>query len=692
MDLLVTYSILTIVRDRKTNINSLLDIYQDLCESILADNFFSSSGAGLIKDIREGFEQKFELSVPYPTLKILLTNIRRSYPDNFVLHEDYSFQFEPNEFASLRKDIKEETTKIIELREYYEYLCQDIGIKDWLEFEFFIEINKRELLAFLNRQDYEVAERPEFKVIETLMSIPEFKERIERMILGALISSYMDLKIEQGFEKKTLVLDTNFVISLFDLHSEISKTTCDEIISAAKRFAFKVQVLQVTVEEIKNLLKKKAKLIRQIPLCRAQNPNSIDHGCYRRKMSGRDLMLYENKVVKILKEYQIEVISRSKYNISEADLNKSQIYQKLSKRPFNQDGIRHDTIVMEYVSQLRGSNDAEFRDTKALFVTDSHGYVENRINISTKLPYMIRAEELVNILWLLNPTAGSKITHIMISRVFSSFLEKRLPSKETLAQLDERIQSMEGLLIDQDDCRDIMVNLAVIDGRQLTQLIENNDDEIFSSQMAELAQQARKRKLMEEQDEQARIQSLIDKIKEKYEAEVVALTLDKDQATQKLKLENFNQLNKVKSDSDSVRLREKVSSLSALRGRDQEEKEKLESDLMQPETRVDRIQFLIKRVVLFLLVPIVGLVTFLIILPHWNFLEPILWGVNFLIIIVIALVPTIGKSINPDLAFERIAKRICHQDARRIESNRPRINILQKRIDESNNEIEDIII
>ena len=685
MDLLVTYSILSIIRDRKSNIDSLLEIYQELCESILSDDSFRESGAGLIKDIREAFEKKFELSVPYPTLQILLTNINNDNTDGFILHEDYSFQFTPNKFASLHKDIEEEENKISELREFYELFCKESGIKDLLELEMFIEINKKELLAFLNREDYEIIDHPVFNIIESLMTHPEFRKRIERMILGALISSYTDIKIEQGFQKKILVLDTNFVVSLFDLHSEVSKITCDEIVSSAKRFGFEVQVLEITVKEIENLLNRKIKSIRQVPLFSAQRPNSIEHGCYRRKMKYRDLMLYANKVVKLLKQQQITLVHKSKYSEIENKLHDNPIYQKLVGRSFNREGAKHDAIVMEYVKQLRGPDDAEFKDVKALFVTDSHGYNKNRINTSTRIPYMIRAEELINILWLLNPTAGSNITHIMISQIFSSFLEKRLPDKETLTRLDERIQSVEGLPIDKDDCRDIMLNLTLTDASQLTQLIESKDA-IFREQMVETAHQLRELASAKERDEEKRIQTLINKIKERYEVQVNDLNSDKDQVIQSIKSDAHDQLDKVKAESNSARLYDKRSHLAKLRDRDQEEKEERESDSKKCEGNIDRTRRLITVVISIVVILIIMLVTFRFVLPHWNLLEPILWGLS----ICILLIPAFGKSIKPRNAFQRIAEKIRRQDSRRIIENKEKIELLTKRIDEANKEMENI--
>lgn len=702
MDVLVTYSVLSLIQERKSNLKSLIEVYQDLCESILADDSFGTSGAGVITDLKTAFRQKFELNVPYPTLKILLSQVRSNHTSSFSLHRDYSFQFDPHEFDSLRKDIETEKEKTQELRDFYSELCKDEGIEKPLDIDFFVEINKRHLLAYMNREEYSVPDRPEYEVIKALSSVPEFRRRIERLLLGALISSYMDLDIEHGMGPKTLVLDTNFIVSVFDLHSEQSYDTCKEIMDTANRFSFGVEVLDATIQETKNLLRRKAFLITEVPLFSAQDQQSIEHGCYRRRLSGADLFLYENKVEKLLRGYGVKVVRKQATRDIENNIENSDIYQKLVQRNFNQEGAKHDAIAMEYVKRLRKGSDTGFQDTKAFFVTDSHGYMENKLTQNSKLPYIIRAEELLNVLWLLNPTSGSTITHIMISRVFSMFLEQRVPDKEMLSKLDRKISALEGLPIEPEDCRDIVVNLSLLDGKQLQELIDIEDGDRLRSAVADLAVKARNEAIQERKQAEEKVAKIVslyeakytsklDEISEQSQQKLKELGKEKDSLEREIRTER-EEKDRLVDGVSTQRLAERAKNLQEFIKRDKEELSRLDLSAHEFRARIDRRRNTVVLALILLISVLGSIIAIQFVVPNWSWVEPVFFVVTPVSTLALVLLSSIERTLNPVRLVERLTTRLARRVKESLNEAESRMDVLRARIEKAELEFNDIIV
>ncbi len=196
MDLLVTYSILSLMKERLGNVRSLIEVFQELCESILAEDDFRKTGKGVLEDLKKGFMDRFMINIPNPTLKAILKGIQRSYSMSFELFSDFSYSFDNVPLRSLKRDIEEENRSIQELKDMYRELCREKGLQEVLGIDIFVEANKRELVSYLNNQEYQFPDRPEFTVIKVLCTVPDYRKRIERLVLGSLISSYVDLDIE----------------------------------------------------------------------------------------------------------------------------------------------------------------------------------------------------------------------------------------------------------------------------------------------------------------------------------------------------------------------------------------------------------------------------------------------------------------------------------------------------------------
>ncbi len=662
MDHLVTYSLLSVIRERRSNLKSIVEIYEELCETILADNSFEKSGKGIIDDLKAEFFKKFGLTIPYPTLKLILRRLStRSNHSIQLFTSDYSFSFSYSDFKSLNADIKTEKANLEELKEAFNLLCEDENIDPGIGIEFFVQINKKEIVAFLNNEDFSFSDRPEFGIIQTLLTVPDYHEEIIKLVSGSLISTLLEFDLEKQTKLNALVLDTNFIISLFDLHSEESFATCNEIVAMALKNKIQILVLPETIEETTNLLRKKSEEINKIQVFKSADRKNIEYGCFRRKLSGSDLSLYANKVRKLIINAGGIIIDQKINDRIKNRIEKSTIYQKLKDRKRNKEGAMHDAIAQEFVASLRSKDEEDFSDITAFFVSDSNGFLENRISHELKIPYMIRAEELLNILWILNPLSTMSISPLNITRIFTTCLSKKLPDKEMLKLLDSKFKHLKDLPIYAKDCSDIYINLSVLETRRLTEIIEEEDENELEYKISQLALEAREQAESKEINEKARVEKLVKRIEEK-KANVIQAITQKQSAELSKKDKELEQLNAQIKDSEekntaiktyfehefsTKNARFQSDNLKGLIANEQERLELIEEHLSDIERSIRNRRAFIGVGTVFLLFIFSVSIGLKLVIPNWDLLEPISWIIGIFLSLSYALISITTGSINP---------------------------------------------
>lgn len=680
MDILVTYSLLSLIKLRKDNLKSLIEIFQDLTENILYDFKGNEDGKGLINDLRKEFLSRYSISIPFPTLKLILKNIKAEKKSKFSLYDDFSFIYDPSCFQSLQKDIENEQVEISELREIYKKLCGETKIENVVGIEYFIDINRRELIAYLSGNHNEVKESEEFKLFKTLISIEKYKVIIERLIMGSIISTYIELEIGDNVKKKQLLLDTNFIISLFNLHSEESYLTCKEIVDISRKYRFEIVVLPETVQEVRNLLNRKAQTINKIHIFMSQNRNTIEFGCSRRNLDGGALELYAEKIEKLIMAEGVKILPQSVNSRLFHNVKSSEIYKKIKDRPFNREGIVHDAMAMNYIKQIRKENETGFHDTTAFFVTDSHGYLENKISSKTRLPYIIRAEELLNVMWLLDPTKNSAITRSNIANIFSTYLNKSLPNREMLKKLDEKIKSLEGLPIDIDDCVNMAVNISLADSSELEDIFRTDELGKLQEKMSVLSARLRRKKedeiretaehankflkiledrLDDEERQKGRIAEMLQHAENKAR--------EKEELISSIKREQEAESERMENDKNLQILIQKKNHLDEMIKRSSDEIEHIEKDINELETTIGRRRTLVIRAMQAFVIVSGALLGVKFIIPNWNLFEPITYIIGIIAAVYVSLSALINKTLNPkkwiDNTVNIIAKKSIEKKA-----------------------------
>ena len=92
--------------------------------------------------------------------------------------------------------------------------------------------------------------------MEYFRNIPGCYEVIRKIYLGSILSCYLSEYEPQDkmMSDVELLLDTNFIVSLLDLNTPESTTTCRQLLKIASSFGYSLRVLKETIKETTDLL------------------------------------------------------------------------------------------------------------------------------------------------------------------------------------------------------------------------------------------------------------------------------------------------------------------------------------------------------------------------------------------------------------------------------------------------------
>src|SRR5690606_6124216 len=105
----------------------------------------------------------------------------------------------------------------------------------------------------------------------------------------------------------------------------------------------------------------------------------------------------------------------------------------------------HDAIAILYIKKKRTKNIKDFEKVNAWFVNNSASVEGDNIYLKNGFqPETIKADDLLNILWLSNPQInnaiqGDDLAEIGLTSIISLTLNKDLPKSQILRELDDNI-------------------------------------------------------------------------------------------------------------------------------------------------------------------------------------------------------------------------------------------------------------
>lgn len=532
IDRAITYSLLAHIRNSGTLVKGPLDIFIPLVKRALSimNNEGVFKGKSIL-EIKSFTDKLYSIDFPVPVLNKILDEICREINTQevtyFALYKDGAFSINQYSFDDYESVIKTQEEEAKELEELFASFCKTAGLshgnKDSIFL--FIEKSKYALSKYISNRQSPNGEdfTDEARFIEFFKKIPPVYDRIKNIYLGSIISGYLEYNPENISLDIELLLDTNFLLGLLDLNTPESTHTCGTLLEIAKKQGFKITVLKDTIEETKSLLEAKANNFDRSFLHKKVNPEDVYNACERRNLSRSDLERIADNLDNKIHELKISLVANTDKLAGEAKFTEE--YKLFESFRNTKKSALHDAMAILYVKKKRGNRIKEFEKVNAWFVNNS---IEGS-NIIFKdgfLPETIKADDLLNIMWLSNPQVsnhveGEDLAKIGLTSIISLTLNKGLPKSQILRELDDNIHKYASEELSDSD----IVRVATrITNKQLLDIEELNE-------LAEKDKIAFVKRLEEEAKEQKRIE---DETYEKLEKLFTDL-MEKSEAVDDLK-------------------------------------------------------------------------------------------------------------------------------------------------------------
>lgn len=507
----ITYSLLTHIRNTGTLAKGPIDIFIPLIKRALSrmNSKGIFQGKSLL-EIQNTANDLYSIEFPIPVLKKILIEISKEInteeATHFHLYKDGAFSLNKYTFTDFEDFIDSQTKEVEEIEVLFKSFCEtsELEIQDSGSIFNFIEKNKFNLSRYIshngekNGTDYTA----EAQFVDFFKRIPSIYERIKNIYLGSIISGYIEYNTDEATRDIELLFDTNFLVGLIDLNTPESTHTCRTLLEIAKSQKFKTRILKDTIDETINLLETKARFYDKSFLQKKVNPEDVYNACDRRNLNKSDLERIADNLEKAIGDFGISIIYNTDKLKREAKYTDE--YRVFEKIRNSKKSAMHDAIAILHIKKTRKKKFRDFNKVNAWFVNNSASIDGNNIFMKNGYqPETIKADDLLNILWLSNPTVnkviqGGDLADIGLTSTLSLTLNSNLPKSQILRELDDNIQKYAKEDISDTDIVRVatrITNKQLKNIEELNELAGKEDKSLF---VKKLEEEANKQKKIEE--------------------------------------------------------------------------------------------------------------------------------------------------------------------------------------------------
>ncbi|MCG8206489.1 hypothetical protein [Tenacibaculum finnmarkense] len=512
----ITYSLLSHIRNNGDLAKGPIDIFIPLIKRTLSKlNMEGVFKGESVLEIQKKSCDLYQIEFPIPVLIKILEHISLEINtdeiEHFILYKDGAFALNKYSFTDFEDLIQTQTNEVDELEKLFKTFCDssELEIKKSDSIFKFIEKKKFTLSKYISHRqevnglDYTI----EAQFIDFFKKFPSVYENIKNIYIGSIISGYIEYDSDDAERDITLLLDTNFLVGLIDLNTPESTHTCNTLLNIAKRQKFKIQVLKETIEETTHLLEAKARYFDKSFLQKKINAEDVYNACDRRDLSRTDLERIADNLEKTISKFGITILFGTDKLKNEAKHTK--LYKTFLEFRNSKKSALHDATAILYINKQRKKKIKEFDKVNAWFVNNSSSVVGDSIFLKNGFqPETIKADDLLNILWLSNPQVNKSINGVDLAEIgltstISLTLSKNLPTSKIIRELDDNIHKYAKEEISDTDIVRVatrITNKQLKDIEKLNSLAINNKVEFVK----QLEEEALKQKIIEEK----RIQKL----------------------------------------------------------------------------------------------------------------------------------------------------------------------------------------
>ncbi|WP_143392260.1 hypothetical protein [Flavobacterium psychrophilum] len=462
-----------------------------------------------VTEIKNVADELYYIDFPIPVLKKILVEICKEVnteeKTHFVLYKDGAFSINEFTFIEYEEIIENQTKDINELEDFFKQFCEtsELNIENSDSIFKFIEKNKFNLSKYISNSqtkngfDYTA----EAQFVNFFKQIPPIYEKIKSIYLGSIIAGYIEYNSDEAEREIELLFDTNFIVGLIDLNTPESTHTCRTLLEIAKQQKFKIRILKDTIEETKNLLDTKAEFFDKSFLQKKVNPEDVYNACDRLNISKSDLERIADNLESTISKFGISILYQTEKLNKEAKFTEE--YKLFERVRNSKKSALHDATAILYINKTRKIKIKEFDKVNAWFVNNSTSSDGENIFLKDGFqPESIKADDLLNILWLSNPQINKKIegndlAEIGLTSIISLSLNNNLPKSKILRELDDNIHKYAKEEISDTDIIRVatrITNKQLRDIENLNELAETDKVEFVKR----LEEEANKQKRLEE--------------------------------------------------------------------------------------------------------------------------------------------------------------------------------------------------
>jgi hypothetical protein len=583
----ITYSVLAHIKNSGGLLaEGPLDVFVPLVKKCLHNlNAEQNQYKGAnISEIRTEIENQYGIDFPLPVLRSILQKLAKEINSVkekvFELYQDGAFWIKDYVFEDYDEQLKESKRKVQDLQKAFKEFCKINNVPDIDESCIikFIEKNKHSISRYLahttipNGENYTTPAL----FIDYFRNFPNFYSQIKDIYLGSTLACVLEYEFVNAKIEVTLLLDTNFIVSLIDLNTPESTHTCEKLLEVCSKIGYKFAILPETIEEIKNLINFKSNNYDKVAISKYVNKEDIFNACERRKLSKVDLDRICDNLEKTLEDNNIFIVANTNSLKNKAKYSNE---YKLLKQYRNTDkAALHDAMAILYVKEKRNKNIRKFEEVNCWFVNNSISHdmdsegIDAIINSNNNQfqPEIIKADNLLNIMWLSNPSVNlslvnSELVDMGLTSLVAFTLNESLPKARIIRELDDNIQKYKT-----EDITDKDVYL--LSSRIVNNQIRNieNLNELASKNVNEFNRRIKEEAQKQEAIETDRASKFEDLFK-KLETAIGKISVQKDKIEQRAETKKQKEISKIKTASENeiqkknTELQEKEAEIERLR-------------------------------------------------------------------------------------------------------------------------------
>ena len=514
-------------------------------------------------EIRAEIEKQYGIDFPLPVLKSILQKLAKEINSDkekiFELYQDGAFWIKDYVFEDYDEQLKESKRKVQDLQKAFKEFCiiNDVPDIDENCIIKYIEKNKVSISRYLahttipNGEDYTTSAL----FINYFRAFPNFYSQIKDIYLGSTLTCALEYEFTNTNLEVTLLFDTNFIISLIDLNTPESTLTCKKLLEVCSKVGYKFAILPETIEEIKSLINYKSNNYDKVAISKYVNKEDVFNACERRRLSKVDLDRICDNLEKTLEENQIFIVANTTSLKNKAKYSSE---YKLLKQYRNTDkAALHDAMAILYVKEKRKKIIRDFEKVNCWFVNNSISHdmesegIDAIVNSNNNQyqPEIIKADNLLNILWLSNPSvntsiANSELVDMGLTALVAFTLNESLPKARIIKELDDNIQKYKTEDITDRDVYLLSSRIANNQIKNIENLNElaNKNTEEFNRRIKEEAQ---KQEVIEA-DRAKKFEDLFKKL----ETTIGKLTIQKSQIVKHTETKKQKEIDRIKTESE----------------------------------------------------------------------------------------------------------------------------------------------